>query len=89
MIEGAGGVITDWKGHQLQWDASSDSRPLSMLLTPFLSHMTCLIQFDCLAHLMDQTIFFPSFLYTGFNVVAAGDKQLHQQALDSLEWQQY
>ncbi|KAM7479332.1 hypothetical protein LguiA_027545 [Lonicera macranthoides] len=53
VIEGAGGVITDWKGHQLQWEASSDSRPLS------------------------------------FNVVAAGDKHLHQQALDSLEWQQY
>jgi len=23
---------------------------------------------------------------TGFNVVAAGDKQIHQQALDSLQW---
>lgn len=23
----------------------------------------------------------------GFNVVAAGDKQIHQQALDSLQWQ--
>jgi len=22
----------------------------------------------------------------GFNVVAAGDKQIHQQALDSLQW---
>ncbi|XP_057493625.1 bifunctional phosphatase IMPL2, chloroplastic [Actinidia eriantha] len=51
VIEGAGGVITDWKGHQLQWEASIDS---------------------------------PA---TSFNVLAAGDKQLHQQALDSLQWQ--
>ncbi|KAA8536077.1 hypothetical protein F0562_028555 [Nyssa sinensis] len=51
VIEGAGGVITDWKGHPLHWEASSDSRA------------------------------------TSFNVVAAGDKQLHQQALDSLQWQ--
>uniref|UniRef100_A0A5B7AGU2 histidinol-phosphatase n=1 Tax=Davidia involucrata TaxID=16924 RepID=A0A5B7AGU2_DAVIN len=51
VIEGAGGVITDWKGHELYWEASSDS------------------------------------CATSFNVVAAGDKQLHQQALDSLQWQ--
>ncbi|KAJ1388609.1 Inositol monophosphatase-like [Sesbania bispinosa] len=50
VIEGAGGVITDWKGLQLTWEAS----PLS----PAKS----------------------------FNVVAAGDKQVHQQALDSLQW---
>ncbi|KAK3008143.1 hypothetical protein RJ639_015122 [Escallonia herrerae] len=50
VIEGAGGVITDWNGHQLHWEATSDSRAPS------------------------------------FNVVAAGDKQLHQQALDSLRW---
>ncbi|KAJ0010051.1 hypothetical protein Pint_34755 [Pistacia integerrima] len=51
VIEGAGGVITDWRGDQLYWEASSDSRP------------------------------------TSFNVVAAGDKQIHQQALESLQWQ--
>ncbi|CAL5377135.1 unnamed protein product [Camellia sinensis] len=51
VIEGAGGVITNWKGHQLHWEASSDSLPAS------------------------------------FDVLAAGDKQLHQQALDSLQWQ--
>ncbi|XVF01062.1 hypothetical protein REPUB_Repub04eG0055300 [Reevesia pubescens] len=51
VIEGAGGVITDWKGHQLDWKASPDS---------------------------------PA---TSFNVVAAGDKQIHQQALDVLQWQ--
>lgn len=50
VIEGSGGVITDWKGHQLRWEAS----PLSIA--------------------------------TSFNVVAAGDKQIHQQALDSLQW---
>ncbi|RDX72035.1 Bifunctional phosphatase IMPL2, chloroplastic, partial [Mucuna pruriens] len=50
VIEGAGGVITDWKGDQLVWEAS----PLSIA--------------------------------TSFNVVAAGDKQIHQQALDSLQW---
>ncbi|XP_058190718.1 bifunctional phosphatase IMPL2, chloroplastic [Rhododendron vialii] len=51
VIEGAGGVITDWGGHQLQWEASIDSLPES------------------------------------FNVLAAGGKELHQQALESLEWQ--
>jgi hypothetical protein len=25
--------------------------------------------------------------FPGFNVVAAADKQIHQQALDSLQWQ--
>ncbi|KAJ1413553.1 Inositol monophosphatase-like [Sesbania bispinosa] len=50
VIEGAGGVITDWKGHQLSWEASPFSPAKS------------------------------------FNVVAAGDKQVHQQALDSLQW---
>ncbi|KAK9286543.1 hypothetical protein L1049_014942 [Liquidambar formosana] len=50
VIEGAGGVITDWTGHQLYWEASSESHA------------------------------------TSFNVVAAGDKKLHQQALDSLQW---
>ncbi|KAK9942638.1 hypothetical protein M0R45_008292 [Rubus argutus] len=51
VIEGGGGVITDWKGHQLYWEASPNSHA------------------------------------TSFNVVAAGDKQIHQQALDSLQWQ--
>ncbi|KAJ7978486.1 Bifunctional phosphatase IMPL2 chloroplastic, partial [Quillaja saponaria] len=51
VIEGAGGVITDWKGRQLYWDASPASHAGS------------------------------------FNVVAAGDTQIHQQALDSLQWQ--
>jgi inositol-phosphate phosphatase/L-galactose 1-phosphate phosphatase/histidinol-phosphatase len=51
VIEGAGGVITDWNGNQFKWEASSD--------TPIES----------------------------FNVVASGDKVLHQQTLDSLQWQ--
>ncbi|PWA42382.1 Histidinol-phosphate phosphatase, putative, inositol monophosphatase [Artemisia annua] len=51
VIEGAGGVITDWSGNHFTWEASSTSEA------------------------------------TSFNVVAAGDKQVHQQALDSLEWQ--
>ncbi|XP_030945157.1 bifunctional phosphatase IMPL2, chloroplastic [Quercus lobata] len=51
VIEGAGGVITDWKGNQLHWEASPDSG------------------------------------VTKFNVVAAADKQVHQQAVDSLQWQ--
>ncbi|KAF5727197.1 putative myo inositol monophosphatase [Tripterygium wilfordii] len=50
VIEGAGGVITDWKGHQLNWEVSADSRA------------------------------------TSFNVAAAGDKLIHQQALDALQW---
>ncbi|KAI4298306.1 hypothetical protein L6164_031881 [Bauhinia variegata] len=49
VIEGAGGVITDWKGDQLYWEASPSSPAIS------------------------------------FNVVAAGDKKIHQQALDSLQ----
>ncbi|GER42277.1 inositol-1-monophosphatase [Striga asiatica] len=50
VIEGAGGVITDWKGHQLHWEASSRSHAAS------------------------------------FNVVAAGDKFVHQEAIDTLSW---
>ncbi|XP_076900398.1 bifunctional phosphatase IMPL2, chloroplastic-like [Bidens hawaiensis] len=50
VIEGAGGVISDWKGDHLRWEASPNSQA------------------------------------TSFNVVAAGDKQVHQQALDCLEW---
>lgn len=50
VIEGAGGVITDWKGHKLRWDVAPH--------TPISS----------------------------FNVVAAGDKRIHEQALDSLQW---
>ncbi|GER50341.1 inositol monophosphatase [Striga asiatica] len=30
LRSGAGGVITDWKGHQLHWEASSTSRATSM-----------------------------------------------------------
>ncbi|KAK6159499.1 hypothetical protein DH2020_006813 [Rehmannia glutinosa] len=50
VIEGAGGVITDWKGHQLSWEASSKAHAAS------------------------------------FNVVAAGDKRVHQEVLDTLLW---
>ncbi|CAI9101969.1 OLC1v1000147C3 [Oldenlandia corymbosa var. corymbosa] len=50
VIEGAGGVITDWKGHSLNWKASADAQPAS------------------------------------FNVVAAGDKQLHSLAIGALQW---
>ncbi|XP_073124813.1 bifunctional phosphatase IMPL2, chloroplastic [Henckelia pumila] len=50
VIEGAGGVITDWKGSQLHWEASSNA---------------------------------PA---TSFNVVAAGDKNVHQESLDVLQW---
>ncbi|KAL0334701.1 UNVERIFIED_CONTAM: Bifunctional phosphatase IMPL2, chloroplastic [Sesamum radiatum] len=50
VIEGAGGIITDWKGHQLSWEASSKAQAAN------------------------------------FNVVAAGDKGVHQEALDTLQW---
>ncbi|CAL1384912.1 unnamed protein product [Linum trigynum] len=50
VIEGAGGIITDWNGRDLSWKASQDSKAPS------------------------------------FNVVAAGDRQIHQQALDALQW---
>ncbi|XP_022146125.1 bifunctional phosphatase IMPL2, chloroplastic isoform X2 [Momordica charantia] len=50
IIKGAGGVITDWKGDELHWEASPNSQA------------------------------------TSFNVLAAGDKGIHQQALHSLRW---
>ncbi|GAB2291788.1 Bifunctional phosphatase IMPL2, chloroplastic [Dionaea muscipula] len=50
VVEGAGGILTDWNGNELYWDAS------------------------------------PSSHASGFNIVAAGDKLVHQQALTSLEW---
>lgn len=49
VIEGAGGVITDWKGHQLHWEASPKSHAAS------------------------------------FNVIAAGSKVVHQEALGALQ----
>ncbi|KAL6517326.1 Bifunctional phosphatase IMPL2, chloroplastic [Orobanche minor] len=51
VIEGAGGVITDWKGHQLHWEASSKAHA------------------------------------TSFNVIAAGDEEIHREAIDTLLWQ--
>ncbi|GAA0152993.1 phosphatase [Lithospermum erythrorhizon] len=51
VIEGAGGVITDWRGHELHWEASADSQAPS------------------------------------FNVVAAGDKSIHQEAIAALQWE--
>ncbi|KAK1298123.1 hypothetical protein QJS10_CPB14g00058 [Acorus calamus] len=50
VIEGAGGLITDWKGRDLCWEASSESGAPS------------------------------------FNVVAAGDAEVHKQVLDLLQW---
>ncbi|KAL8143664.1 hypothetical protein V2J09_016696 [Rumex salicifolius] len=50
VIEGAGGVITDWKGQELHWEASPQSQA------------------------------------TSFNVAASGDRIVHQQALEALEW---
>ncbi|KAG6516088.1 hypothetical protein ZIOFF_026536 [Zingiber officinale] len=50
VIEGAGGSITDWKGLDVQWDATLNSHPAS------------------------------------FNVIAAGDSNIHKQALDELQW---
>lgn len=42
VIEGAGGVITDWKGHHLNWEASSDSRAPSKVFC--VAHfMSCLL----------------------------------------------
>lgn len=35
VIEGAGGVITDWKGHQLYWEASPNSHVTSKLFSKF------------------------------------------------------
>jgi fructose-1,6-bisphosphatase/inositol monophosphatase family enzyme len=36
VIEGSGGVITDWKGHQLRWEAS----PLSIATSIFLFNIS-------------------------------------------------
>ncbi|XP_057847052.2 bifunctional phosphatase IMPL2, chloroplastic isoform X2 [Cryptomeria japonica] len=50
VVEGAGGVITDWEGNKLTWKLSSDGH------------------------------------FPGFNVIAAGDARVHQEALSLLEW---
>uniref|UniRef100_A0A0D6R426 histidinol-phosphatase n=1 Tax=Araucaria cunninghamii TaxID=56994 RepID=A0A0D6R426_ARACU len=50
VIEGAGGIITDWKGNKLSWNPSSDGH-------------------------------FPD-----FNVIAAGDAIVYQEALSLLQW---
>lgn len=81
MIEGAGGIITDWKGHDLHWDASPDSRATSRF-TFFHGHIILI----CLHLTRDSSLHSIHHLFSGFNVVAAGDKQIHQQVLDSLQW---
>ncbi|XP_042386825.1 bifunctional phosphatase IMPL2, chloroplastic-like [Zingiber officinale] len=50
VIEDVGGSITDWKGLDVQWDATLISHPAS------------------------------------FNVIVAGDSNIHKQALDELQW---
>ncbi|BBH09370.1 myo-inositol monophosphatase like 2 [Prunus dulcis] len=39
VIEGAGGVITDWKGHQLYWEASPNSHVTSKLFSKLMCHI--------------------------------------------------
>ena len=100
VIEGAGGVITDWKGNQLHWEASPDSSIPSMLISckaffyaftvKFISfwfawsYFARPNQIDNFAYKM---LYYLLLYFPGFNVVAAADKQIHQQALDSLQWQ--
>lgn len=36
MIEGAGGILTDWEGHKLNWKASANSLATSMISFPIL-----------------------------------------------------
>lgn len=43
VIEGAGGVITDWKGHKLHWEASPLSVATSMCLLNIAPLKLCLI----------------------------------------------
>lgn len=50
VIEGAGGIITDWKGNKLSFKPGFDG------------------------------------CFSGFNVIAAGDALIHQEALSLLEW---
>lgn len=50
VVEGAGGIITDWKGNKLSWKPESDGN------------------------------------FSGFNVIAAGDALIHQEALSLLQW---
>lgn len=50
VVEGAGGIITDWKGNKLSWKPESEGN------------------------------------FSGFNVIAAGDAVIHQEALSLLQW---
>ncbi|KAG8368205.1 hypothetical protein BUALT_Bualt15G0021000 [Buddleja alternifolia] len=110
VIEGAGGVITDWKGQQFHWEASSNARATSKNLCHFNYSTGCrfLVRLTPLmgglprAHLRAAAAgslvtkkgrHIPnhhniSFLLpvADFNVLAAGDKRAHQEALDTLEW---
>lgn len=36
VIKGAGGTITDWKGHDINWEASADSRVTGLIFVPYL-----------------------------------------------------
>jgi inositol-phosphate phosphatase/L-galactose 1-phosphate phosphatase/histidinol-phosphatase len=50
VVEGAGGIISDWKGNKLTWKPGFDGN------------------------------------FSGFNVIAAGDALIHQEALSLLQW---
>lgn len=48
MIKGAGGAITDWRGQDINWEASADSRVtgltlflFSFLFVLYLCHKFC------------------------------------------------
>lgn len=78
MIEGAGGSITDWKGNRLNWEASADSRVMSkgfFVLNPNLRNSIACSH----SHVFAVCL-------VGYNVAAAGDPQLHKQALEVLQW---
>lgn len=58
VIEGAGGVITDWKGNHLNWEASSDTPVTSMsLCARFASHVP-LTSFDSIQGIRIKIIYF-------------------------------
>ena len=88
VIDGAGGTITDWNGNSLLWEASSSAFATSMFNIPqkrtgflSLSHKLITNKRSCNPWMPN----YASPIY--FFVVAAGDSDIHQQALESLEWQ--
>lgn len=97
VIQGAGGVVTDWRGQPLRWSVGShvSGRGGGWEAAPGRAERKAAAQAvltDLRASGLDLPAVSPPACLQGDvsacsgEVVAAGDARAHQQALDLLQW---